>query len=144
MELTVQRKYYKQKYTIGKLLIDGEYVCDTLEPPCFKTTEFMNVTFIKKAKLNGFRAIPAGHYKIALEPSKRFGKLLPHILDVKGFSGVLIHSGNFPSDTSGCILPGWNRRKGMVCSSLSAMSIIMNRIKNAIKHGQNVYINVVN
>ena len=31
MELKVVRKYKKEKYTIGKLYIDGVYFCDTIE-----------------------------------------------------------------------------------------------------------------
>lgn len=31
MKLTLQRKYLKDNYTIGKLYIDGKYFCDTLK-----------------------------------------------------------------------------------------------------------------
>ena len=31
MEILVKRKAKKSKYTIGKMYIDGQYICDTLE-----------------------------------------------------------------------------------------------------------------
>lgn len=42
---------------------------------------------------------------------------LPRLLDVKGYEGILIHVGNKPEDTLGCILVGYNKAKGQVSES---------------------------
>ena len=31
MEIKVDRKWKKEKYTIGRLYIDGEFICNTIE-----------------------------------------------------------------------------------------------------------------
>jgi hypothetical protein len=47
--------------------------------------------------------IPAGVYEWARRESPRFGKHI-HITSVPDRSWILIHSGNVPEDTRGCIL----------------------------------------
>lgn len=49
--------------------------------------------------------IPAGTYKCAMVNSPRFGKVYG-VHDVKDRSHILIHAGNTPDDTNGCILIG--------------------------------------
>ena len=60
-------------------------------------------------KIPGETAIPVGTYKIILSMSKRFGRIMPEILGVKGFSGVRIHGGNDAGDTHGCPLAAKNK-----------------------------------
>ena len=102
MILTLDRKYKLPTYTIGKLYIDGEYFCDTLEDKDRGLTDDMTVSEISKIKIKNETAIPTGTYSITLNiVSPRFsvssfykqvcnGKL-PRILNVKGFDGILIH-----------------------------------------------------
>ena len=61
------------------------------------------------AKVYGETAIPAGEYEVHLAESPHFKRVLPHIYGVPGFEGVLMHGGNRPKDTLGCILVGYNR-----------------------------------
>ena len=84
MNIIIKRIFKGPNYTIGKLSIDGKYFCDTLEDTVRKPG----------VKIPGKTAIPAGKYKIKLTVSLRFGKLMPRLMDVPGFTGVLIHSGN--------------------------------------------------
>lgn len=109
MKLSVKRIACKPTYTIGRLYVDGDYFCDTLED------RVRNLR--KEAKVAGQTAIPDGRYKVTITMSPRFGRLLPLLHDVPQFTGVRIHAGNTAKDTQGCILVGFNRVKGKVVDS---------------------------
>ncbi len=109
MRLKLIRLHKKTGYTIGALYIDGKYFCDTLEDRV-RDLE-------KEKKVPGETAIPAGTYRVVVNVSPRFKRRLPRLLDVPGFDGILIHRGNTPEDTAGCILVGENRERGKVVNS---------------------------
>ena len=72
---------------------------------------------IKKIKVYGKTAIPTGKYKVEVTYSPKFKRYLPILLNVRGFSGIRIHSGNTAEDTLGCLLVGFNKVKGQVINS---------------------------
>lgn len=115
MKITVKRTFKGPEYTIGKLYIDDNYFCDTLEDT------------VRKVKIAGKTAIPAGSYKVKKTMSPRFKTVLPEILNVPNFTGVRIHSGNTAKDTDGCLLLGLNKAKGAVLCSKNAMAFFMDR-----------------
>lgn len=117
MLVKVVRTFKGSEYTIGKLYIDDNYFCDTLE----------DTVRPKGEKVYGKTAIPAGKYKVKKTYSPRFKKQLPEILNVPNFSGVRIHAGNTAKDTDGCILLGLNKTKGAVLCSRNAMTFFMDR-----------------
>lgn len=117
MKVEVKRTFKGPEYTIGKLYIDGHYLCDTLED----TVRPVGV------KIAGKTAIPAGTYKVRKTMSPRFKKVLPEILNVRGFTGVRIHAGNTAIDTDGCLLLGLNKKKGQVLESQTTMAFFMAR-----------------
>lgn len=127
MELLLTRIAKEPDYTIGKLYINGVYFCDTLEDTDRGLKSTMALGDIQTKKIYGKTAIPTGTYSIDMDTvSPKFkdrtwakfcnGKL-PRLLDVKGYEGVLIHVGNKPEDTLGCILVGHNKAKGQVLES---------------------------
>lgn len=116
MKVEVKRTFKGTEYTIGKLYIDGHYLCDTLED-----------TVRNGVKIAGKTAIPAGTYKVKKTMSPRFKKVLPEILNVPGFTGVRIHAGNTAIDTDGCLLLGLNKKKGQVLDSQTTMAFFMAR-----------------
>lgn len=114
MKLELIRHAFKPTYTIGELYIDGKYFCDTLEDVVRKGPKVMHET-----------AIPAGTYEVILNMSPRFKKVLPRLLNVPEFDGILIHAGNTSKDTSGCILVGQNKEVGKVINSQATMAKLM-------------------
>lgn len=125
MELILKRIYKGERYTIGKLYVDGKYFCDTLEDCDRGLRSDMPLSEIKTKKIYGVTAIPTGRYPVILSYSPRFKKILPRLCNVKGFDGVLIHAGNRPEDTSGCVLVGYNKVKGQVLESRATMEKLM-------------------
>lgn len=117
MIVKVVRTFKGAEYTIGKLYIDNQYFCDTLEDTVRKDGE----------KVYGQTAIPAGMYRVKKTFSPRFKKVLPEILEVPNFSGVRIHAGNTAKDTEGCVLLGLNKTKGAVINSQNAVAFFMDR-----------------
>ena len=128
MEIVLNRKWKKPNYTIGVLSIDGKFFCDTLEDTDRGLKDTMDVSEIKAIKKPHITAIPTGTYQVTLNVvSPKFGSRkfykevcngkVPRLLNVKGFEGILIHSGNKAEDTDGCILVGQNKVVGQVINS---------------------------
>lgn len=130
MIIKVKRVAFKKDYTIGKLYIDGKYVCDTLEDRDRGLDDSMNEEDIKKKKVYGETAVPYGTYKVSITYSNKFKKMLPLIENVKGFSGIRIHSGNTAKDSLGCILVGENKEVGKVINSRKTFDKLFDLIKN--------------
>ena len=134
MELRLKRIAKKDTYTIGRLFIDGEYFCDTLED---KVRDLS-----KEAKVKGQTAIPTGRYRVYLTYSPRFKRILPLLEDVPQFTGVRIHRGNTAKDTEGCILVGYNREVGKVLDSAATEQRLMALLQNAVNKGEQIYITI--
>ena len=125
MIVTLRRIAFKETYTIGKLYVDGNYFCDTVEDKDRGLDDSMTVDEIKKKKVYGETAIPYGTYKVSITYSPKFKKNLPLVEGVKGFSGIRIHSGNTAKDSLGCIIVGKNKKVGMVLDSRATMEKLM-------------------
>ena len=153
-QLNIKRIYKGPTYTIGKLYINDKYFCDTLEDTDRGLTDKMTLTEILKIKKPSETAIPSGTYNITLDiVSPRFstktfykqvcnGKL-PRLLNVKGFDGVLIHSGNTEKDSSGCILVGQNRVKGKVINSQETFKKLYKVLKESWDKDKSITINIL-
>ena len=109
LQLKVERRWPTENYTIGRLYVNGELWCNTLEDKVRDLT--------KEKKVPGKTAIPAGTYKVVLTYSNKFKRRLPLLLDVPFFTGIRIHAGNTADDSEGCILLGENKEKGKVLNS---------------------------
>ena len=117
MRIELVRIAFKNTYTIGKLYVDGKYFCDVLEDVDRGLDSSMTESEILEKKVKGQTAIPTGHYVINITYSPKYKRMMPLLLDVKGFSGIRIHSGNSSKDTEGCLLVGKNKKVGMVLES---------------------------
>lgn len=117
MNIQLKRIAKRDVYTIGKLYINGEYFCDTIEDKDRGLDQSMPVNDIKKKKIYGQTAIPTGTYGLVIDYSSRFKKKMAHILNVPGYDGIRIHTGNTADDSLGCIIVGQNKVVGKVINS---------------------------
>lgn len=140
MELNVKRIARKDGYTIGRLFINNEYFCDTLEDTDRGLKDTMQVNEILAKKVKAQTAIPTGKYDVILTFSPRFKRVLPLLLSVKGYEGVRVHAGNTNKDTEGCLLVGENKAKGQVINSRATLEKLMSILLECEKRKEKVTI----
>ena len=133
MEIIVERKWKKPNYTIGIMSIDGKRFCETLEDTDRGLTQSMTEQQIRSNKVYGGTAIPPGTYGIIISYSNKFKKQMPLLLNVPGFAGIRIHSGNTEKDSLGCILVGKNKAVGKVLESRDTYSKLFSILQEANK-----------
>lgn len=133
--LKLKRHTFTEDYTVGELSIDGKYICDVIED---KVRHLKSI----KDKIPGRTAIPAGTYRIVIDFSNRFGKMMPHILSVPFFEGVRIHKGNSANDSSGCLIVCFYDKNGWGIDSKKAYDLVYGIISKEINAGHNVKISI--
>lgn len=103
MRLHLQLIAETKNSSLSVLSLAGEALCFVVEDG-YREKKVMHET-----------RIPPGVYRIAARThggffnqySRKFGHtFVPQLLDVPQFSDILIHMGNTPSDTSGCLIVG--------------------------------------
>lgn len=134
MKIELKRLFIKPTYTIGKLYVDGQYFCDTLED------KVRNLS--REKKVPGQTAIPSGEYEVIVNVSPRFKRKLPRLLNVPGFEGILIHRGNTPEDTAGCILVGENKQPGRVINSTGYELKLTDMLERAMEKNDKITIEI--
>ena len=118
INLLLIRDSFSDKSTMGKLFLNGELLCDTLENPWLDNQK--NIS-----------CIPAGEYKVRIREAKESGsRNYNHLLvqEVPNRKYILFHRGNYPKDTSGCILVGFDSQQDVVYNSTLAMDLLMKEI----------------
>ena len=118
MEITLKRTKLDPDFTLGELSIDGEHFCYTVED-C-----------VRDVKIKGQTAIAYGRYKIIVNMSNRFKRLMPLLIDVPQFEGVRIHTGNTALDSEGCIIIGIVQTANGVGMSRVAYQRLMAKLEN--------------
>ena len=119
MKIRIKRNAYESGngYTHGRLFTDeGGFLCWTLEDEDRGLTQDMSLVQIKAKKVYGKTAIPKGTYRVRMDTispklkdrpyAKKYNGILPRLENVPGWTGVLIHPFNVPSESFGCIAPG--------------------------------------
>lgn len=109
MKLTLIRDKDNGESTLGRLFCEGEFLCFTLE----------NTWADNEPRVS---CVPEGNYQLE---TKKYGRYwekykpleIPILKDVPNRSQILIHPGNFPKDTLGCILVGDNKANNFVGNS---------------------------
>ena len=133
LEIEIRREIYTPKSTIGRLFVNGEFECFTLEDRARP----------QAIKIPGATCIPAGTYWLAINFSNRFQRLMPELLQVPGFAGIRIHAGNTDADTEGCILVGLRRGQDFIGGSRAAFRGLFRKLQAARAVGGEVRVAVV-
>ena len=100
LTIRILRKEFFPDTTIGETYVDGKRLGFCLED----TVREILGRPVSEWKVKGQTAIPVGTYRVTLEWSPRFGRIMPTIHGVEGFAGLRIHGGNDHEDTDGCPL----------------------------------------
>ena len=142
MEIKLVREHFNSECTIGSLFIDGSHLF-TLEDVDRKLSQDDDLSHVKYIKVFGKTAIPYGRYEVVMTFSNRFKKMMPLLLNVKGFEGVRIHSGNTDEDTEGCILIGYKKDvlNNQILQSRPAIGEVYMILSEAVKR-EKVYIEI--
>ena len=105
MLIRVDRIVSNHDVTISRVYIDGVFQCHGCEDE------------YREHKIPGETRIPQGTYKIGIRAEggfhNRYSQKFPdfhrgmlHVLNVPDFKWILIHVGNYDTDTDGCLLLG--------------------------------------
>ena len=130
IKLKLLREEFTSHSVIGRLLIDNVFQCYTLEDA------------YREIKAPGQTCIPYGRSELAMIWSDHFLQMMPYLLYVPNFTGVMIHTGNVPMDTRACILVG--RQKGLdrISESKLAFALIQPKIEQLCR-SQHTYIEIL-
>lgn len=132
MKLTLNRTYSDTTHTKGEILVNGKFLCYTLEDA------------IRAKKIKHETCIDPGTYIVVLTLSQRFKTILPLLQNVPNFEGIRIHAGNTKEDTSGCILVGNFFKDDEIHQSKLAMAKVLKVISEAIKQKEIIEITINN
>jgi hypothetical protein len=126
MKLKVVREIKTEVSTIGKLFVNEKFFCYTLEDKDRGLKQTDSLLFINTKKIFGVTAIPSGSYELIVNLSPKFKRMLPRILNIKGFDGVLMHRGNSADHSLGCILVGYKKGDNAIFDSTKAENDLVN------------------
>ena len=120
INLLLIRNTFSKESTVGELFINGERICDTLENSW-------------QDNQRNISCIPEGVYPVRLRlPRESASRDYLHLLvqEVPNRDFILVHRGNFPSQTQGCILVGLGTEQDVVHNSVLAMDLLIKEILN--------------
>jgi len=114
MNFLVQRTLRDGTVALGELFLDSIHECYTLEPA---------------------NPIPQGTYDLTIRHSPRFNRAMPHVEDVPGHTGILIHWGNWAKDTEDCLLVGRTQEADFIGHSVEEFDVLFQKIQTALREG---------
>ncbi len=144
--ITIERYKYSDTTTLGKLYVDGQLFCNTLED----TTRAYGI------KIKSHTAIPENHigYDVNIHRSNRFKRDVLIITTEKdlltlkfggvSFTHVYFHGGNTHVDTEGCILVARNVNVDKMSIQGTMEAELFRVVKTWILDGFNVKLIIVN
>ena len=156
MNIEVHRVYKKDTYTIGKLYINEQYFCNTLEDKDRGLDASMPLSQIQSIKVWGETAIPTGEYAINMNAiSSKFSQKpfymevcqgkVPRLVNVPGYEGILLHVADGYKGAElvhGCIGVGENKIIGGLINGKTTFRELYNRMKAAYDNGEDIMIKI--
>lgn len=118
--LLIIRNTFTKKSTLGKLYLNGGLYWHTLELPY-------------KDNQRSISCIPAGRYKVKKRSAEQSSKYKYEHLIVEAVPNrkyILFHIGNYPHDTSGCILIGDTYARDFIGNSKTGFTKLMQELKD--------------
>jgi len=141
----MHRKWLTDLTSVSELLVNGKsfttpiYVLEDTDRGLHSS---MRLSQIKAIKIAGLTAIPTGRYQILLTWSPKYKRIMPQVLNVPGYEGIRIHSGNYSQDTEGCLLPGLSKAKDYVGSSKDAIKILEALFNKTVAGKEEIFITI--
>lgn len=123
------------RHNYGKFFVNKLFFGETLEDKDRRLED-------GGEKIDGDTAIPRGRYKVTLSMSRRFGRVMPELHDVPGFTGVRVHGGNTEVDTHGCPLLGQVRTDTGVANCKGVNDRLYVTLQAAEQRGEEVWMTV--
>lgn len=134
MQILITRNWSKKDYTIGRILANGEFVCNSMELP------------VRTAEGDKGNRIPAGVYTIKERYSPKFRRIVLWITrdGDKAFNEryILFHAGNSVKDTQGCVLTGINDRIGWLSLARKCEDRLFGLVHAALRRNECVTLKI--
>ena len=119
--------------TLGVATFAGQQYA-TVEDEVRVLTDCTNIACV--GKVPGKTAIPAGTYEVRDTWSPKYRRMMLVLVDVPGFHGIRIHSGNSAEDTEGCLIPGLRATATGVAYSRAAVEKLNRDVRAKLKNGR--------
>lgn len=143
MEIKIVREHVTKEATLGRLFINGEFECYTLED------------LPRKKKIKHETCIPAGTYEVRLKKvltplTERYRGKYPwfkwhlEITQVPDFTDVYLHIGNSARHSSGCPLLGKTRdiKESFIGYSEAAYKVFYLKVLKQLESGIDVLLTI--
>jgi hypothetical protein len=126
--LRIERFNLLKDRTLGKLFVNDEFFCYTLELPVHSNRKRLD-------------AIPAGDYPVIMQAmnSKPKWGLLPLILDVPNRDGIFMHIANKPKEIFGCVALGMGIYKN---NNLKSSKIAVDSLCEILKEAYGITLTI--
>jgi len=133
--INLKRTIFNDVSTVGKLYF-RDLELFTLEDTCRNRDKNQNGLLDANEKIKGVTAIPSGLYEIFIRDSNRYGRPMPYLKNVPFFEDIMLHWGNIPENTLGCILVGMAHSEvNTISDSRTAFNKLFPLIEDALSKG---------
>lgn len=124
-EVKIKRLYFKDTYTIGKCTVDGEYISDTIEDKVRVLNSIEDKVWSVK------RLYQQVNMMLIYTSVRNLDTKVIRLFNVPYFEGIYVHKGNTAKDSHGCLIVGFNDKKGWVSRPTEALNKLIKAVEGA-------------